>query len=79
MSANNKIVDVNAIPEGWMGLDIGPKTIEELKVALSDCKVNTTTTTTTQHNTTRQRSMHHCHDFAVTTIAAITPLNASHN
>ena len=39
--ANNKIVDVNAIPEGWMGLDIGPKTIEELKVALSDCKVTT--------------------------------------
>ena len=36
--ANNKIVDVNAIPEGWMGLDIGPKTIEELKGALSDCK-----------------------------------------
>ena len=41
--ANNKIVDVNAIPEGWMGLDIGPKTIEELKGALSDCKVITTT------------------------------------
>ena len=39
--ANNKIVDVNAIPEGWMGLDIGPKTIEELKGALSDCKVTT--------------------------------------
>ena len=39
--ANNKIVDVNAIPDGWMGLDIGPKTIEELKGALSDCKVTT--------------------------------------
>lgn len=24
--ANTKIVDIDAIPEGWMGLDIGPKT-----------------------------------------------------
>lgn len=36
--ANTQTVDVNAIPEGWMGLDIGPKTIAELKTALSDCK-----------------------------------------
>merc|ERR1719203_1492236 len=28
----------DAIPEGWMGLDNGPKTTEEQKEALSDCK-----------------------------------------
>ncbi|MFT8318937.1 MAG: phosphoglycerate kinase [Sporolactobacillus sp.] len=26
-SANKKTVDVDSIPEGWMGLDIGPKTV----------------------------------------------------
>ncbi|AIQ38772.1 phosphoglycerate kinase [Paenibacillus sp. FSL R7-0312] len=26
--ANTKVVDINEIPEGWMGLDIGPKTRE---------------------------------------------------
>ncbi|RFM24278.1 MAG: phosphoglycerate kinase, partial [Candidatus Thermochlorobacter aerophilum] len=26
--ATSKVVDVEAIPDGWMGLDIGPKTIE---------------------------------------------------
>lgn len=36
--AANQVVDVNAIPEGWMGLDIGPKSIEAIKTALSDCK-----------------------------------------
>ena len=36
--ANTKVVNVNDIPDGWMGLDIGPDTIEELKGALSDCK-----------------------------------------
>jgi len=36
--AANKVVDVNEIPDGWMGLDVGPKTIAELKEALSDCK-----------------------------------------
>lgn len=36
--ANTQVVDVNAIPAGWMGLDIGPKTIAELQTALSDCK-----------------------------------------
>ena len=63
VAANNKIVDVNAIPDGWMGLDIGPKTIEELKVALSDCKVTTTTTTTLYHRLCRNHNNnnnHHC-------------------
>jgi phosphoglycerate kinase len=30
--------DTAAIPDGMMGLDIGPKTIEEYKKALSQCK-----------------------------------------
>ena len=36
--ANTKVVNVNDIPDGWMGLDIGPDTIKELEGALSDCK-----------------------------------------
>lgn len=36
--ANTKIVDVNSIPDGWMGLDIGPKSIAEIQAALGDCK-----------------------------------------
>jgi phosphoglycerate kinase len=36
--AANQVVDIDKIPAGWMGLDIGPKTITELKSALSDCK-----------------------------------------
>ena len=36
--AESKIVDVNAIPADWMGLDIGPKSIEEIKNALSNAK-----------------------------------------
>lgn len=36
--ANTKVVDVNNIEDGWMGLDIGPKTVSELQSALSDCK-----------------------------------------
>lgn len=36
--ANTKIVSVDAIPAGWMGLDIGPDTIAELQGALSECK-----------------------------------------
>jgi phosphoglycerate kinase len=35
--ANSKIVAVDAIPDGWMGLDNGPKTTEEQKAALSTC------------------------------------------
>eukprot|EP00210_Caulerpa_lentillifera_P002141 g2055.t1 len=36
--ANSKTVSSEEIPEGWMGLDIGPKSVESLKGALSDCK-----------------------------------------
>lgn len=36
--ANSQIVQADAIPDGWMGLDIGPNSIEMLKNALSDCQ-----------------------------------------
>ncbi len=36
--ANSQIAQIDAIPDGWMGLDIGPKSIKEFQNALSDCK-----------------------------------------
>ncbi len=36
--ANTQIVDVNHIPDGWMGLDIGPDSIKVFQAALADCK-----------------------------------------
>jgi phosphoglycerate kinase len=36
--AESKVVAADAIPDGWMGLDNGPKTTEEQKEALSDCQ-----------------------------------------
>jgi phosphoglycerate kinase len=36
--ADSKIVPSDEIPDGWMGLDNGPKTTEEQKEALSECK-----------------------------------------
>ena len=36
--ANSKIVSVESIPDGWMGLDIGPKSIDLLNEALGDCQ-----------------------------------------
>jgi len=36
--ANTKVVDVNAIPDGWQGLDAGPKTLEELKDTILSSK-----------------------------------------
>merc|ERR1712228_170061 len=36
--AETQIVAADKIPEGWMGLDNGPKTTEEQKEALSECK-----------------------------------------
>ena len=37
--ANTQVVDVDAIPAGWRMLDVGPKTIELYKTALSDAKL----------------------------------------
>ena len=37
-NANAKIVDVDNIPNNWMGLDIGPKTIENYKAILKNAK-----------------------------------------
>ena len=37
-NANSKIADANSIPDGWMGLDIGPGTIDEYKRILSAAK-----------------------------------------
>ena len=36
--AANKVVDINNIPDDWMGLDIGPKTVAEIQGGLADCK-----------------------------------------
>ncbi len=36
--ANAQIVDINNIPDGWMGLDIGPDSIKAFQAALADCK-----------------------------------------
>eukprot|EP01025_Chloroclados_australasicus_P049299 TRINITY_DN5606_c0_g1_i1.p1 TRINITY_DN5606_c0_g1~~TRINITY_DN5606_c0_g1_i1.p1 ORF type:complete len:508 (-),score=78.20 TRINITY_DN5606_c0_g1_i1:235-1650(-) len=36
--ANSQIVSVDAIPDGWMGLDIGPDSIKQFNDALADCK-----------------------------------------
>lgn len=33
-----QIVPINAIPDGWMGLDIGPDSIKTFQTALSSCK-----------------------------------------
>jgi len=36
--ANTQIVSADDIPDGWMGLDNGPKTTEEQRKALANCK-----------------------------------------
>lgn len=36
--ANTQTVGIDAIPDGWMGLDVGPKSVELFKGALADCK-----------------------------------------
>lgn len=36
--AATQVVSIDAIPDGWMGLDIGPKTIADLQAGLADCK-----------------------------------------
>ena len=37
-NADSKIIDINNIPNGWLGLDIGPKTIENYKEILKNAK-----------------------------------------
>lgn len=36
--ANTQIVEYDKIPDGWMGLDNGPKSTEQQKAFLADCK-----------------------------------------
>lgn len=36
--ANAQTVDINSIPDGWMGLDIGPESIKTFQNALADCQ-----------------------------------------
>jgi phosphoglycerate kinase len=36
--AHSKVVGVGQIPDGWMGLDIGPKTIEQFSAAIKKAK-----------------------------------------
>lgn len=36
--ANAQTVSVEAIPDGWMGLDIGPESVKVFQAALADCK-----------------------------------------
>lgn len=35
--ANNKVVGINDIPDGWMGLDIGPESLADIQKGLGDC------------------------------------------
>ncbi|WP_448561676.1 phosphoglycerate kinase [Trichothermofontia sp.] len=36
--ANAQTVSIDAIPDGWMGLDIGPDSVKTFQDALADCK-----------------------------------------
>jgi phosphoglycerate kinase len=36
--ANSQIVSIENIPDGWMGLDIGPDSVKFFQEALADCK-----------------------------------------
>ena len=36
--AESKVVQADAIPDGWMGLDIGPDSIKSFSAALKPCK-----------------------------------------
>lgn len=36
--ANTQTVNVESIPDGWMGLDIGPDSVKTFQDALADCK-----------------------------------------
>jgi phosphoglycerate kinase len=36
--ANSQTVSIDSIPDGWMGLDIGPESVKVFQQALGDCK-----------------------------------------
>ncbi len=36
--ANSQLAQINSIPEGWMGLDIGPDSVKLFQDALADCQ-----------------------------------------
>ncbi len=36
--ANSQICSINSIPDGWMGLDIGPDSVKTFQVGLSSCQ-----------------------------------------
>merc|ERR1719311_1837654 len=36
--ANTQTISIDSIPDGWMGLDIGPESLKSFQGALSDCK-----------------------------------------
>jgi len=36
--ANSQTVGIDSIPDGWMGLDIGPDSVKTFQAALADCK-----------------------------------------
>ena len=36
--ANSKTTSIESIPDGWMGLDIGPESVKAFQLALTDCK-----------------------------------------
>jgi phosphoglycerate kinase len=36
--ANSQTVSIENIPDGWMGLDIGPDSVKKFQEALGDCK-----------------------------------------
>ena len=37
-NATHQIVNVTAIPAGWLGMDIGPQSITTIRAALADCR-----------------------------------------
>lgn len=36
--ANSQTISIDSIPDGWMGLDIGPDSVKTFQAALADCK-----------------------------------------
>ena len=38
--AHTKIADVHDIPDGWMGLDIGPKTLHRFALEIRTCQLS---------------------------------------